>query len=110
MRTKKIITCFVNCIAAIIFTVSSNAQSLDSTLEKFGKDFVPEKAYLHYDKASYSPGETIWFKAYLMEGLFPAPESKTLYVDWIADNGNVLYHSVSPLVDAVSNGQYSIPE
>jgi hypothetical protein len=89
--------------------VRAQAQSLDSTLAKYANNYQQEKTYLHYDKSSYAPGETIWFKAYLMEGLFPADDSKTFYVDWIADNGDVLWHTVSPVVDAVSTGQFDIP-
>ncbi|MBO9684373.1 MAG: hypothetical protein J7502_17190, partial [Flavisolibacter sp.] len=68
-----------------------------------------EKVYLHYDKSSYYAGETIWFKAYLMEGIFPAAQTKTLYVDWIDEKGTVLSHTVSPVVDAATNGQFDVP-
>jgi hypothetical protein len=110
MRKKITLNYTAGFLSAIIFSASVHAQTLDSVMEKYSSKFQPEKAYLHYDKSSYSPGETIWFKAYLMEGLFPAAESKTLYVDWIADNGTVLEHSVSPLVAAVTNGQFEVPE
>ncbi|HTM93988.1 MAG TPA: hypothetical protein VL095_16315 [Flavisolibacter sp.] len=71
--------------------------------------YSAEKVYLHYDKSSYYAGETIWFKAYLMEGIFPATQTKTLYVDWIDDKGTVLSHTVSPVVDAATNGQFDVP-
>jgi hypothetical protein len=87
----------------------ANSQSLDSALAKVTANYQPEKLYLQYDKSSYYAGETIWFKAYLMQGIFPADESKTLYVDWISDNGTVLSHTVSPVVDAASNGQFEVP-
>jgi uncharacterized protein YfaS (alpha-2-macroglobulin family) len=71
--------------------------------------YLPEKAYLHFDKSTYYPGETVWFKAYLMEDLFPAEKSRTLYVDWLNDDGDVLLHTVSPLVEGYTNGQFEIP-
>jgi hypothetical protein len=86
-----------------------HAQSLDSTLSRYAERYLQEKVYLHYDKSSYYAGETVWFKAYLLAGLYPSDESKTLYVDWVGDNGTVLWHSVSPLVDAATNGQFEIP-
>jgi len=86
------------------------AQSIDSTLARYSRDFAPEKLHLQFDKASYHPGETIWFKAYIMEGLYPSENSKTLYVDWIAPNGDVVFHSVSPVVDGGTNGQVALPE
>ncbi len=85
------------------------AQGIDSAILKYEKEFNPERTYLHYDKTSYTPGETIWFKAYLMEGIAPAMRSKTLYVDWSDNNGNLLFRTVSLLHDATANGQFDIP-
>lgn len=93
----------------ILFFFSARAQDIATRIEAFSLKFSPERAYIHYDKAAYSPGETIWFKAYLLTELIPALESKTFYVDWIDDKGNLLQHSVSPLVNAGTNGQYEIP-
>ena len=44
-----------------------------------------------------------------MKGIFPADESKTFYVDWTDDNGNLVFRNVSPIVDATTNGQFDIP-
>lgn len=96
-------------LSLVLFALIGNAQKLDSVLENYGTHFQQEKMYLQYDKSSYLAGETIWFKAYLLEGIYPAEGSKTLYTDWIGDNGNVLYHSVSPIVSGVTNGQFEIP-
>lgn len=110
MLMKKFITSFVFCIAALLFISTAKAQRIDSTLAQYAAKYQAEKAWIHYDKASYYPGETIWFKAYIMNGLFPAGETKNFYVDWVGDNGEVLWHSVSPVVEGASNGQFEIPE
>ena len=88
----------------------ATAQDIASKIENYAVKFSPERAYLHFDKHAYAAGETIWFKAYLLNELTPALESKTFYVDWIDDKGNVLQHSVSPLVNGLTNGQYEIPD
>ncbi len=98
---------FISCIS--LFSTHIHAQKLDSTLAVYADKYQQERMYLHYDKSSYYAGETIWFKAYLMAGILPSPDSKTLYVDWVDDNGKVLSHTVSPVVDATSNGQFDIP-
>ena len=85
---------------------SANAQNIDASINAYANTYSPERAYLHYDKASYSAGETIWFKAYLMNEIIPADESKTFYIDWIDDKGSLMLHAVSPLVQAVTNGQF----
>lgn len=95
------------CIFFIPFAAS--AQNIDAGLVKFAEKYNPERTYLHYDKSAYSAGETIWFKAYLMTEIFPASESKTLYIDFIDDKGGLLQHTVSPILDAVTNGQFEIP-
>ena len=96
-------------VLANIFSINARSQSIDSTLLKLSSTYQPEKIYLHYDKSSYYGGETIWFKAYLLHGLLPATESKTLYVDWISDNGTLLAHTVTPIVDGGTNGQFEVP-
>src|SRR5215203_252140 len=95
---------------SIIFIVKVSSQSLDSTLLKISSNYQSEKIYLQYDKSSYYAGETIWFKAYLLDGIVPATESKTLYIDWVSDNGTLLSHTVSPIVDGTTNGQIEVPE
>ena len=107
---KKFITSFIFCLAAMLSFFSAVAQNIDSTLAKYNSNYQAEKVWLHYDKQVYHSGETIWFKAYLMEGLYPANETKNLYVDWVADNGEVLWHTVSPVVEATTSGQFDIPE
>lgn len=102
----KLIVLFV---LAVFVSGLSQAQTIDNTLQTYADKFQPEKIYIHYDKSSYLPGETIWYKTYLMEEIYPATASKTVYVDWIGDNGKVLAHTVSPIVDAVSSGQFEIP-
>ena len=86
------------------------AQNIESTLEKFGEKYEAEKAYVHYDKPAYSAGETIWFKAYLMQGAFPAEITKTFYLDWLDEKGNLLFHSVLPVLESSAVGQFDIPE
>ncbi len=100
------------CVLVIVLFAGTRAQAqdFDATLARYSQNFQQEKAYLHYDKKTYAAGETIWFKAYLLEGINPAVSSKTFYVDWSDDKGNLVYRSVSPLVDATTNGQFKVPD
>lgn len=88
----------------------AGAQNIENNLETYAKDFTQERIYLHFDKSSYASGETIWFKTYLMETIFPAEKSKTVYIDWTDENGKLLLHSISPVQDGTSFGQFDIPE
>src|SRR5690242_17919857 len=93
-------------ILLLLFMVNAGtlyAQNIEKNLATFADKYQPERIYLHYDKSTYAAGETIWFKAYLMSDIYVADQSKTLYTDWIDDNGNVLKHNVGPIVNGVSN-------
>ena len=99
---------FTTCLVFFIL-LNTQAQIIDSTIEKYANEYSSERIYLHYDKSTYAPGETIWFKAYMMQGIYPATDSKTLYIDWTDDKGNLLLHSPSPIVDGTTVGQFDLP-
>ncbi len=96
------------CVFLLCF-LNASAQNIDSTLATYAKDYGQEKMYLQYDKSSYAPGETVWFKDYMMKGMFPDNESKTVYIDWIGEKGNLLLHSVCAVENASTYGQFEIP-
>ncbi|RXK83913.1 TonB-dependent receptor plug domain-containing protein [Filimonas effusa] len=86
-----------------------SAQKLDAPLAQLSEQYQQERAYLHFDKQVYSPGETVWFKAYLMAGIYPSDISKNFYVDWTDAEGNVLLHTATPLLEGTAKGQFDIP-
>ena len=45
-----------------------------------------------------------------MQAIFPADESKNVYIDWTDDNGKLLLHSVGPVIDGTAFGQFKIPD
>lgn len=96
-------------VLSLFCSIHAISQNIDSTISKYATSFPQERTYIHYDKSSYGPGETIWFKAYLLEGISPAFESKNLYLDWTDESGNLLSHTVSPLQGATTSGQFDIP-
>ena len=106
LRVPVYITFFL--ISLLSFS-SVKSQNVDAAIAAYATAFSPERAYFHYDKSAYSAGETIWFKAYLMNEIVPANESKTLYIDWIDDKGKLILHAVRPLADAVTNGMFEVP-
>ncbi len=93
-------------LAAAIF---ARAQNIDSTISIYGDKFGQERMYLHFDKSAYSAGETIWFKVYMMETIYPAGVSKSVYLDWTDNTGKILLHGVFPLVNGITNGQFDVP-
>lgn len=107
-----------NRVLAILFLLLSSlsinstlyAQRIDSTLNIYATQFEHERAYIQFDKPAYNPGETIWFKAYLLAGINPSDISKTFYVDISDANGEMLSHAVFPIVQSSARGSFDVPE
>lgn len=61
------------------------SQFITEKLNKFKSTYPQEKVFLHIDKPYYAQGDTLWFKAYLVEGAFHMPDtiSTLLYVDLV---------------------------
>ena len=65
--------------------------------------------YLQFDKPVYSPGETVWFKAYFMAGTESVSFSASAYFDFADPSGKILKHVVEPVVQASAYGSFDIP-
>jgi uncharacterized protein YfaS (alpha-2-macroglobulin family) len=85
------------CATALkLFAQTTDINTVKNSITTLAENFPQEKVYLHYDKPAYAPGETIWFKAYLMSGANTDDISKTLYIDFIDADGTLLKHCVQP--------------
>ena len=96
-------------LTLLLLCASVSAQRADSALAVYGARFPQEKIYVHLDRARYNKGETIWFKAYLLEGQDPSALSKTIYFDWSDGAGKLLKHIAAPIFEASAKGQFDIP-
>jgi len=69
-----------------------------------------EKAYLHTDRDVYAQGDTLWFKAYLINGQNnkPAYSSGNLYVELISPDSKIINREIIWLDNAVGNGDMEI--
>jgi hypothetical protein len=75
-------------------------------LEKYRKNYPQEKVHLHLDKPYYSIGDTVYFKAYVVnaEKNTPSVISNIVYVDLIDDN-NVVGETIKlPVTDGIAWG------
>ncbi|MEM6378759.1 MAG: hypothetical protein AAF705_11105, partial [Bacteroidota bacterium] len=59
-------------------------QTMTEKLEKYEAQYPIEKVYIAHDRSYYSPGDTIWCQAYLVEGRTHINFDATpiLFVDW----------------------------
>ncbi len=93
---------------------SSNSflDHLQTSLVKFTDRLPGERIYLQLDKSLYSPGETIWYEAYIRndENLLPSHQSDILHVEFIDPKGSVSQQFALIIKDGVTSGDIYIDE
>ncbi len=74
--------------------------------------FIQEKVYLHFDNTGYFMGETIWFKAYVVNPMSNRPNilSRVLYAELLTPEGRVLQKLKLKIENGQCNGQFSLKE
>ncbi|WP_343487593.1 TonB-dependent receptor plug domain-containing protein [Allomuricauda sp. d1] len=91
---------FCSLIVGLAITLPIRTQEKNSILRKlsdglraYEQIWTPEKVYVHTDKNHYQPRETIWAKAYLVDGIThkKSQNSNVLYLELIEENGYVLF-------------------
>lgn len=97
-------------ILLIISTQNIYAQRLDSLLNILNLSYPQEKVYLQFDRPYYNPGETIWFKAYLLSANMPSLISKTVYAELIDAKGNILQRKVMPVIESGASSGFDLPD
>lgn len=80
-----------------------------SNIGRFGQIYPQEKVYIQFDNTSYYTGETIWFKAYVVNAADNhRPASKVLYVDLLSPGGVVLKQQKLKIVAGQCDGSFPL--
>lgn len=71
-----------------------------------------EKLYLHTDREFYFQGDSIWFKAYYLDGQTQQliPGLNNMYVEIFNNNGGTIHSQVSLITNGISDGNIQIPD
>lgn len=91
-------------------TVICQAQNIDSLLTLQHQADPQEKMFVHFDKNYYSPGETIWFKAYLFTGLNRSVYSKNFYAELRDEKGILLDKKTAPVLFSGAASNFDLPD
>jgi len=94
----------------IVAFTGLQAQRIDSLLNILDENYPQEKIHLHLDKTFYNPGETIWFKAYLVTDNLPTTISKTCYADLIDEKGSLLQRKMMPVLESGAASNFDLPD
>ena len=78
----------------------------------FNREHPQEKVYLHMDNRSYFIGDTIWFKAYVMNAttLRPTHTSGVLYVELLNEQGVEMAHCKLRIENGMCHGEFPLKE
>jgi len=95
---------------SLIFTTQAFSQNVESTINLYGTSFPREKIHIHFDKETYLPGETIWFKAYVFEEDLPSVRSTNFYAALYDEDGKMLQEKISPIFNSTTDGYFTIPD
>lgn len=96
-------------VTLILLLSDARSQAVDTLLSQYNKKVPQEKTYVQFDNSVYLPGETVWYKGYLMIGNEPSWLSSNLYIDWCDEKGNLVKRTVSPVLGFSASGSFTIP-
>ncbi len=97
----------------VLFFIDNGASAQNSKVFQPGNEYVTfEKIYLHIDREFYFIGETIWFKAYLLDGqnLSSVADTQNLYIDLIDSEGRIAQNQVLICENGEASGSILIPD
>lgn len=83
-------------------------EKLIGTFDQYYSSNPLEKIYVHTDKPYYAVGDTIWLKAYVLEGEahMLASRSKAVYVELINDAESVVSSLKLPMLQGMAAGSF----
>lgn len=96
-------------------TPAAGTEVLDHLRVSFARyvdRFPADRVYLHTDRPFYSPGETIWFQAYVRNetDLRASDQSGVVHVELISPKGSPVSHMSLLTRDGVASGDITLSE
>jgi hypothetical protein len=106
---RKIFCYLLLVLCSVFFTGTVKAQQLDSMMNVHADRLAAEKIHIHFDKNIYNKGETVWYKAYILQRSDTAAGSMNLYLEWYDAGGKLITQTVAPVLFSSSAGSFDIP-
>ena len=85
-------------------------QQFVRNIQVFNRLVPQEKVYLHFDNTGYVLGDTVWFKAYVVNAsnLLPDTLSSVLYVELLNEKGKLLETKKLKIENGQCHGDFSL--
>ena len=112
MKYKLTILFFFICQSYLVLAQkASGIEGISQSLENYDTSFPFEKVYVHTDRKYYSPGEMVWFQAYLVDGktLEPSGLSTVIMVDLYDSEHELLAQRKIYSNGGFGNGDIKLP-
>lgn len=92
--------------------IKSLMNTIEQKLQTYRVNYHPEKIYVQLDKPQYVAGETVWFKAYLVDAATnePVPQEEVVYVDILDKQGEAVEHIKLKSTEGKIAGSLSLPD
>jgi len=111
---------FALCFTILLFVKTASAQEISTgnlvkiaaSVDSFSANHPAEKIYLQFDKPYYAIGDTIWFKAYLLNAnyLNPANNTGVCYVELDDRDNKMVIRRMLPVAKGLSWGSLPLDE
>ncbi|KYG73118.1 hypothetical protein [Roseivirga echinicomitans] len=87
-------------------------EAVNQSLEGYNESFPVEKVYVHTDRKYYSPGEMLWFQAYLVDGQSHEPSgmSGVIMIDLYDSEHKLLVQRKVYSNGGFGNGNIDLPK
>jgi hypothetical protein len=88
------------------YSLRNDQLKKEALADSASQQYAPEKIYIQFDKPYYAVDDTIWFKAWLMNGptFFMHSKSGLLHIDIANDSNKVIKQYLLPVQDGVTWG------
>lgn len=107
---------YTGLLLSFFLEISAQENTLSSKitggLSTYRNSNAPEKIYVQTDKDFYGNGETIWYKAYLLNGIghTASTKSKVVYVELVDSKDNIITQQKLFVESSGAAGDIAIPK
>jgi hypothetical protein len=111
-RTRKVIRYFLLllpiAVGLLSFSTDPQLHAILKKMQAYHKAYPQEKLYLHFDKPFYAAGDSIWFKAYLVEASLHNldSQSRVIYAELIDSAHRVIQRRILYAAHGLAHGDF----
>lgn len=110
----RLTVCVLTCLIGQLLFSQQNTliEQVNESLKEYRELFPSEKVYVHTDRKYYSPGDVVWYQAYLADGVNHQPSqiSKAIVVDLYNQNNELVAQNKVYSDGGFGNGQIDLPK